>query len=72
MLLVGKITIGLINNGDVNNSFIVGRWYILDGALNIIYFIVFLAIIMLWRPTSNNERYGLHQLTDIDPDIGKL
>jgi hypothetical protein len=53
-------------------NFILGRWYILDGALNLIYFVVFLAIIMLWRPTDNNERYGLHQITDFDPDIGKL
>jgi hypothetical protein len=42
---------------------------ILDGWLNVIYFFVFAAIALLWRPTSNNERYGLQQLTDIDPDF---
>ncbi|CAO3614720.1 unnamed protein product [Mucor hiemalis] len=39
------------------------RWIMLDGLLNILYFIVFLIIIILWRPTSNNARYGLMQIS---------
>ncbi|KAI7907318.1 lung seven transmembrane receptor-domain-containing protein [Cokeromyces recurvatus] len=39
------------------------RWIMLDGLLNILYFIVFFVIIILWRPTSNNARYGLTQLS---------
>jgi hypothetical protein len=39
------------------------RWIMLDGLLNILYFIVFLVIIILWRPTSNNARYGLMQIS---------
>ncbi|KAL0087677.1 lung seven transmembrane receptor-domain-containing protein [Phycomyces blakesleeanus] len=39
------------------------RWFMLDGWLNILYFIVFFVIIVLWRPTSYNSRYGLEQLS---------
>ncbi|KAI8391629.1 lung seven transmembrane receptor-domain-containing protein [Radiomyces spectabilis] len=38
------------------------RWFMLDGWLNILYFTVFFVIVILWRPTSNNSRYGLEQL----------
>lgn len=37
--------------------------------MNIIYFIVFSAIVLLWRPTDNNERYGLQQLGEIDDGL---
>ena len=39
------------------------RWVMLDGLLNILYFAVFFTIIVLWRPTSNNSRYGLMQIS---------
>ncbi|KAI8969242.1 lung seven transmembrane receptor-domain-containing protein [Mycotypha africana] len=39
------------------------RWVMLDGLLNILYFVVFLVIVILWRPTSNNARYGLMQIS---------
>ncbi|KAI8337374.1 lung seven transmembrane receptor-domain-containing protein [Choanephora cucurbitarum] len=39
------------------------RWIMLDGLLNILYFIVFFVIVILWRPTSNNARYGLMQIS---------
>ncbi|KAI8331835.1 lung seven transmembrane receptor-domain-containing protein [Chlamydoabsidia padenii] len=39
------------------------RWFMLDGMLNILYFVVFFVIIILWRPTSNNARYGLEQIS---------
>lgn len=39
------------------------RWVMLDGLLNVLYFIVFLIIVILWRPTSNNARYGLMQIS---------
>jgi hypothetical protein len=45
------------------------RWILLDGALNIIYFLVFCSIAYLWMPTKNNERYGLDQLADHDHDF---
>ncbi|KAI8913405.1 lung seven transmembrane receptor-domain-containing protein [Gorgonomyces haynaldii] len=44
------------------------RWMLLDGSVNIIYFLVFALIVVLWRPTENNERYGLDQLATEDPD----
>lgn len=44
------------------------RWMILDGTLNIAYLVIFASIVYLWRPTSNNERYGLEQLASDDPD----
>lgn len=39
------------------------RWVMLDGLLNVLYFAVFFVIIILWRPTSNNSRYGLMQIS---------
>ncbi|KAI8067188.1 lung seven transmembrane receptor-domain-containing protein [Gongronella butleri] len=39
------------------------RWFMLDGMLNILYLAVFLVIIILWRPTENNRRYGLEQIS---------
>ncbi|CAG8574521.1 11661_t:CDS:2 [Paraglomus brasilianum] len=33
------------------------KWFLLDGWLNILYLVVFLVIIILWRPTKNNKRY---------------
>jgi flagellar biosynthesis/type III secretory pathway M-ring protein FliF/YscJ len=38
------------------------KWILMDGWLNILYFFVFVSILWLWRPTRNNERYGLQQL----------
>lgn len=42
------------------------RWMMLDGAMNTIYLVVFVGIAYLWRPTENNQRYGLDQLTEDD------
>ncbi|KAI8138076.1 lung seven transmembrane receptor-domain-containing protein [Fennellomyces sp. T-0311] len=39
------------------------RWFLLDGMLNILYFIVFFVIVILWKPTENNHRYGLEQIS---------
>lgn len=39
------------------------RWVTMDGLLNLLYFVVFLVIVILWRPTSNNQRYGLQQIS---------
>ncbi|ORX61386.1 hypothetical protein DM01DRAFT_1331990 [Hesseltinella vesiculosa] len=39
------------------------RWFMLDGMLNILYLVVFVVIIILWRPTENNARYGLEQIS---------
>lgn len=38
------------------------RWFMLDGLLNLVFLLMFLGVLILWRPTSNNERYGLQQL----------
>ncbi|KAI5475999.1 transmembrane receptor [Pseudohyphozyma bogoriensis] len=35
------------------------RWILLDGWLGVLYFIVFVAIAFLWRPTANNKRLAL-------------
>ncbi|KAJ3319705.1 hypothetical protein HDV06_006121 [Boothiomyces sp. JEL0866] len=42
------------------------RWFMVDGLLNILYFIVFSSISFLWMPTENNQRYGLEQLVEDD------
>ncbi|KAK9711710.1 hypothetical protein K7432_007637 [Basidiobolus ranarum] len=44
------------------------RWFMMDGYLNVLYFIVFTGIMILWRPTSNNRRYGLQELPSDDDD----
>lgn len=44
------------------------RWFWIDGFLNIIYLFGFTCIIFLWRPTANNQRYGLDQLPSDDVD----
>lgn len=40
------------------------RWFITDGYLNILYLLVFLGVMYMWRPTRLNQRYGLEQLPD--------
>eukprot|EP00842_Homolaphlyctis_polyrhiza_P005984 jgi/Hompol1/6387/HPOL_000771-RA len=48
------------------------RWMLLDGMMNITYFVCFVSISVLWRPTENNQRYGLDQLgqdDDLDGDF---
>ncbi|KAJ3031998.1 UNVERIFIED_CONTAM: hypothetical protein HDU68_009099 [Siphonaria sp. JEL0065] len=44
------------------------RWLLLDGWLNILYLVVYVSIALLWRPTENNQRYGLEQLAGDDYD----
>ncbi|KAF9999282.1 hypothetical protein BGZ80_007297 [Entomortierella chlamydospora] len=44
------------------------KWFLLDGWLNILYLIVFTVIVILWRPTENNKRYGIDQLETEDYD----
>ncbi|KAF9346722.1 hypothetical protein BGX26_001763 [Mortierella sp. AD094] len=44
------------------------KWFLLDGWLNILYLIVFTVIVILWRPTENNKRYGIDQLETDDYD----
>ncbi|KAG0301212.1 hypothetical protein BGZ97_002872, partial [Linnemannia gamsii] len=44
------------------------KWFLLDGWLNILYLIVFTVIVILWRPTENNKRYGIEQLETEDFD----
>ncbi|KAG0268850.1 hypothetical protein BGZ95_002289 [Linnemannia exigua] len=44
------------------------KWFLLDGWLNILYLVVFTVIVILWRPTENNKRYGIEQLETEDFD----
>ncbi|RKP08531.1 transmembrane receptor, partial [Thamnocephalis sphaerospora] len=44
------------------------RWFLLDGWLNVEYFIVFSLIAFFWRPTSENQRYGLQELPSNEQD----
>ncbi|KAI8364748.1 lung seven transmembrane receptor-domain-containing protein [Radiomyces spectabilis] len=48
------------------------RWFMLDGMLNILYFVVFIVIVILWRPTSNNARYGLEQISQDEDEAMDL
>lgn len=38
------------------------QWFLFDGYFNLVYLFVFVSISFLWRPTSENQRYGLSQL----------
>jgi hypothetical protein len=40
-----------------------------DGYFNLVYFVVFCMIAYLWRPTDNNERYGLEQLAQDENEL---
>ncbi|RKP27481.1 lung seven transmembrane receptor-domain-containing protein [Syncephalis pseudoplumigaleata] len=44
------------------------QWFILDGWLNAEYFLVFSLIAFFWRPTSQNQRYGLQELPSNEQD----
>lgn len=35
------------------------RWFMLDGWLNVVYFIDFCIIAFIWRPTENNRRFAM-------------
>ncbi|KAI9264356.1 lung seven transmembrane receptor-domain-containing protein, partial [Phascolomyces articulosus] len=48
------------------------RWIMLDGLLNVLYFVVFFVIIVLWRPTQNNQRYGLQQISQDEEEAMDL
>ncbi|KAI7853219.1 lung seven transmembrane receptor-domain-containing protein, partial [Circinella umbellata] len=48
------------------------RWIMLDGLLNALYFTVFFTIIILWRPTRNNQRYGLQQISQDEEEAMDL
>ncbi|KAJ1508516.1 hypothetical protein HMI55_000345 [Coelomomyces lativittatus] len=54
------------------------RWMITDGWTNVLYTVCMLAICYLWRPTTNNARYGLEQVLsdpledEFDVDFSEL
>ncbi|KAI3654972.1 hypothetical protein MP228_000352 [Amoeboaphelidium protococcarum] len=39
-------------------------WFYQEGWMNLLYFLTFCSIAFLWRPTSNNARYGLEELPE--------
>eukprot|EP00158_Paraphelidium_tribonemae_P002676 Partr_v1_DN25574_c0_g1_i2_m20877 putative Transmembrane protein 87A len=39
-------------------------WFVQTGWMNILYLGMFLSMIILWRPTKNNARYGLEELPE--------
>ncbi|KAI1288991.1 hypothetical protein EDD11_009455 [Mortierella claussenii] len=57
-----------VNNDDWPATHWRIQWFLLDGWLNILYLIVFTVIVILWRPTENNKRYGIDQLETDDFD----
>ncbi|KAK9369647.1 lung seven transmembrane receptor-domain-containing protein [Lipomyces kononenkoae] len=44
------------------------RWFVLDGWLNVVYFVDFLVIAFLWRPTRNNRRFAMSDELAQDED----
>ncbi|KAJ3180147.1 hypothetical protein HDU85_004150 [Gaertneriomyces sp. JEL0708] len=47
-------------------------WFMLDGWLNLLYLGVFVGIAILWRPTENNQRYGLEELAQDDDGLDRM
>lgn len=50
--------------GKITLYYLLSLLIVSDGWMNIIYFCGFISIILLWRPTSNNARYGLEELPE--------
>jgi hypothetical protein len=48
------------------------KWLMIDGVFHLIYFGVFCGIASLFRPTSNNQRYGMSEMLQEDLDDGEL
>ncbi|KAJ3119477.1 hypothetical protein HK098_005402 [Nowakowskiella sp. JEL0407] len=44
------------------------RWLLLDGWMHLLYLFVASSILFIWRPTENNQRYGLDQIPTDDFD----
>lgn len=47
------------------------RWFILDGWLNLVYFVDITYIAYLWRPTANNRRFAMSDEVQI-PHLTKF
>lgn len=45
------------------------KWFLLDGWMNVEYFVMFGAIMWLWRPTNENWRYALQELAGDERDV---
>ncbi|PVU97686.1 hypothetical protein BB561_000403 [Smittium simulii] len=61
-IVVSFITIFMMINKNSISKLWKYQWLIFDGWLNVQFFISFSFILWWWRPTSNNNRYGLEQL----------
>ncbi|KAK9458765.1 lung seven transmembrane receptor-domain-containing protein [Lipomyces oligophaga] len=46
------------------------RWFVLDGWLNVVYFLDFVLIAFLWRPTRNNRRFAMSDELSQDDEGG--
>ncbi|KAK9454699.1 lung seven transmembrane receptor-domain-containing protein [Dipodascopsis uninucleata] len=44
------------------------RWFVLDGWMNVVYFVDFVLIAFLWRPTANNRRFAMSDELAQDED----
>ncbi|KAI9291159.1 hypothetical protein K502DRAFT_309621 [Neoconidiobolus thromboides FSU 785] len=66
LLLMYFIANGLFFNKSSEKSFIndqwQNRWFLTDGWLAVLFLVIFTAIMVLWRPTPNNQKYGLQEL----------
>ena len=44
------------------------KWFLSDGWLNVVYSVDVLFILLLWRPTADNRRYGLEELASTEEE----
>lgn len=67
---INAIVLSNESNVDYFTSVWQFRWFLVDGWLNVIYFVDFCLIAYIWRPTANNKRFAMSsQLAQDENDI---
>ena len=71
VIVLNAVYISKKSEPDVYSYWWKYKWLMLDGLFHLIYFIVFCGIAFLFRPTSNNQRYGMSEMLqeDLDDDV---
>lgn len=56
---LNAVSLSGIGDGDFAPTHWQSRWFVLDGWLNIVYFVDVCFIAFVWRPTANNRRFAM-------------
>ncbi|QLI72592.1 Membrane protein PTM1 [Metarhizium brunneum] len=63
-----SFTFASINDPDFVPNHWKSRWFVLDGWLNIVYFVDVAFVAYIWRPTANNRRFAMSDEIAQDDD----